>query len=129
MKKHLVIGLFLCLCILAGINLAFSQTLPPRTVGILIIHTKKIWEDGKPITDPISYNVYSGVCGGAKTKALSLISTLTGQVPNVTPGMCFTATVVVGTSESAPTAEFVYHGSPGSADGVTVTIVITVVGP
>lgn len=96
------------------------------TVNIVTPPTK--WEDGTAITDPISYNIYRGPCGGAKTLVASGAS-MKFDVANTTPGQCFTATTLVKGSESVPTGEAVFHGLPGAAGGITVTVTIQITSP
>lgn len=97
-----------------------SQTPPPRTITVTVTGPKT-FEDGSqiPASSPITFNLYVGSCGGAKTKVVSsgpAIST----VPNFTPGQCVAAAAFVSGVEG-PQLEAVYHGKPGTVTVIVVT--------
>lgn len=122
----LVVGVVLAM----AVGLVEAQTPPSQTAGVTIVGPPTKWQSGAPITSPISYNIYRGSCGGAKTKVGSVAAgSLTTQVSGSTPGQCFTASAVVDGSESLQTSEAVYNGTPQAPGGLTiVTITIAVQG-
>jgi hypothetical protein len=101
---------------------ALAQTPPPRTANVTLTPPTQ-FEDGTAITGAITYNVYRGVCGGAKTRVVTAATTATIPVPNSVPGQCFTASAVVDGSESAQSAEGRFRGRPGSP---VLTVIISI---
>lgn len=101
---------------------AFAQTPPPRTASLTLTPPQQ-FEDSTAITGAITYNIYRGVCGGAKTRVVTGATTVPVPVPNSVPGQCFTATAVVDGSESAQSAEAHFRGRPNAP---TITVIITV---
>jgi hypothetical protein len=113
---------FLLLAVCFGATLAHAQTPPPRSATVTLT-PPTTFEDGSSITGAITYNVYRGACGAAKTRVVTGATTTSIPVPNSVPGQCFTASAVVDGSESAQSAESRFRGRPGTP---TITIIITV---
>lgn len=104
---------------------ANAQTSTSRVITIAYTPPTK-WEDGSTLTDPISYRVYRGACGGSKSLvATPGAGTLSVQVPGTVAGQCFVVTAVARNIESDDSAEVRFPGKPGAPGTVTVTIVTT----
>lgn len=101
----------------------FASVALAGTATVTIVGPPTKYEDGTPLT-VAGYKIYRGTCGGTKTVAGT--GNQTSFSLTATPGQCFTASAFdANGTESAQTAEAVYHGLPGAPGSITITIVIT----
>lgn len=127
MKKHLIIGLFLCLCILASVQYAFATD-----VKITCVPPTKYTDATDIGAAPITYNLFGGLTGQPKQKLVAAATACSFTRTNVAIGTQeYYVTAVVGQGESDPsqTASIVVAppppkkpNSPGNITVITITV-------
>jgi hypothetical protein len=95
-----------CIAIaLLGSTLATAQTIPSN-VANLSWKAVTVYDDFAVIVDPVTYNVYAGVKGAAKSRVATGLTATAVTRSGVPVGVwCWHVTAVVNGVESIPSAE------------------------
>lgn len=120
MKRVIMLAGLIAVSMMAG-----AQTAPTATAK-LSYTAPTTNTDNSAIAGALSYNVYMGAKGGAKSKVATGIAGLSYTRANVPMNSCFTVTAVnAAGAESAQSSE-VCIAVPNAPTNLTVTVTVSV---